>query len=66
MEAIWQQANGNRADTQVAELSASRNGGLDLSLLVSRGQPMESVGGGEPEVKQITFGILPLTTARRS
>jgi nitrate/nitrite transport system substrate-binding protein len=61
MESIRQHANGNRADTQVTDLFASRNGGLDLSLLVSRGRSMETAGAGEPEVKQITFGILPLT-----
>ena len=35
MEAIRQQTNGNGAETQVTDVPASRNGGLDLSLLIS-------------------------------
>jgi nitrate/nitrite transport system substrate-binding protein len=65
MDAIRQQANGNRADAQTAGrsagVSASRSGGLDLSLLLERGRALEIAQEGEPEVRQLTFGILPLT-----
>jgi nitrate/nitrite transport system substrate-binding protein len=59
MDAIRQQPGRNGTESPVANLPASRNGGLDLSLLTSRGRATGTVG--EPELAQITFGILPLT-----
>jgi nitrate/nitrite transport system substrate-binding protein len=65
MDAIRQQANGNKANAQVTDraagVSASGSGGLDLSLLLERGRALEVAEECEPEVRQFTFGILPLT-----
>ncbi len=63
MDASKQQTSGNGAGGPAAGdstcISASR--GLDLSSLVARGRPVEVAEAGEPEVGQLTFGILPLT-----
>ena len=61
MDAIRQQTNGNGAETQVADVPASRNGVLNLSFLISRDRSMGVADAGEPEVTRIAFGILPLT-----
>ena len=66
MDAIRQQANGNRvADAQAngraAGVTSSRSGGLDLSQFMARGRSLGVSQAGEPEVRRLTFGILSLT-----
>ncbi|HEY5705061.1 MAG TPA: CmpA/NrtA family ABC transporter substrate-binding protein [Terrimicrobiaceae bacterium] len=65
MDAVQEQVNGNRADGQAkgraAGLASPRSGGLDLSSLMARDCSLEVAEAGEPEVGQLTFGILPLT-----
>ena len=65
METTRHKENGKKAEMQAASrstgVSSSRGGGLDLSLLLERGRALEVAEAGEPEVRQLTFGILPLT-----
>ncbi len=59
------QENGPRADGRSAsrwtELLTRRSEALDLSPLLARGQSPELSVAGDPELEQLTFGILPLT-----
>jgi nitrate/nitrite transport system substrate-binding protein len=65
MDAIQEQANKSKAIApatgRAAGVSASRSGGLDFSLLLERSRALEVAEEGEPEVRHLTFGILPLT-----
>jgi nitrate/nitrite transport system substrate-binding protein len=62
---VHQQGNGHRADGQPSlrstELSPRRIETLDLSPLLARGRSPELSVAGDPELEQLTFGILPLT-----